>query len=88
LQRTNTAAVLGSDSECSPNATESPFTSASTKFIAGEPMKPAARMFAGSRNSLRGVSHCWSTPSRMNATRWPSVTASTWSCVTSAIAME
>ena len=32
--------------------------------------------------SCCGVAHCCRTPSRRTATRWPSVIASTWSCVT------
>ena len=38
--------------------------------------------FAGSSYSRCGTSHCWISPSRSTATRWPSVIASTWSWVT------
>ena len=51
-------------------------------FIAGEPMNPATKTFFGVSYSVRGVSTCWSTPSRSTATRCPMVIASTWSCVT------
>ena len=57
-------------------------SSAVTKFIAGDPMKPATKRFTGDSNSCCGVSTCWSRPSRMTQTRWPSVMASTWSWVT------
>ncbi len=53
-----------------------------TKFIAGEPMKPATNRFTGELNSTCGVSACCSWPSRSTHTRWPSVIASTWSWVT------
>ncbi len=57
-------------------------TSASTRFIAGEPMKAATKRLAGRAYSSWGVSTCWIRPSRMTATRWPSVIASIWSWVT------
>ena len=59
-----------------------PRTSASTRFIAGEPMKAATNTFAGRSKSCSGVSHCCTVPSRSTATRSPSVIASTWSWVT------
>jgi len=55
---------------------------ASTRFIAGEPMKPATKRFAGRSYSTCGRSTCWSRPLRMTQTRSPSVIASLWSCVT------
>ena len=57
-------------------------SSAVTKFIAGEPMKPATKRLTGESNRRCGVSTCCSRPSRMTQTRWPSVMASTWSWVT------
>ena len=64
------------------NATLPSPTVASTTFIDGEPMNAATKRFAGIVEERCGVSHCCSTPSRSTATRWPSVIASTWSCVT------
>ena len=65
-------------------ATTEPFGPSGTgsRFIEGEPMKPATKLFAGRSYSTRGVSHCWSRPSRSTATRFPSVIASPWSWVT------
>jgi len=34
-------------------------SSTSTRFIAGEPMKPATNTLAGRSYIVRGVSHCW-----------------------------
>src|SRR5205085_1043970 len=65
-----------------PNSTRSPSTTASTRFIAGEPMNAATKRFAGDRYRFCGESTCWIRPSRITATRWPRVIASTWSCVT------
>ena len=45
-------------------------------------MKLATKKLAGRTKRLAGGSICWMTPSRITATRWPSVIASTWSCVT------
>ena len=59
-----------------------PRTSPGTRFIAGEPMNAATNTFAGDSNSRSGVSHCCTVPSRITATRSPSVIASTWSWVT------
>ena len=55
---------------------------ARSRFIGGEPMKVATNVLRGWSKSLRGVSHCWIAPSRITATRSPSVMASTWSWVT------
>ena len=44
-------------------------SSAVTKFIAGEPMKPATNRFTGESNSAVGVSTCCSMPSRSTHTR-------------------
>ncbi len=57
-------------------------SSAATKFIAGEPMKPATNRLTGELYSACGVSTCCSFPSRSTQTRWPSVMASIWSWVT------
>ena len=59
-----------------------PSTVASTRFIAGEPMKPATKRSRGCSYSACGVSTWRIRPSRITATRWPSVIASTWSWVT------
>ena len=53
-----------------------------SRFIAGEPMKPATKRFAGSLVERLRRSTCCSRPSRMTATRSPIVIASVWSCVT------
>ena len=53
-----------------------------TRFIAGEPMKPATKALPGLSYRLRGVSTCCRMPSLSSATRSPIVIASTWSCVT------
>jgi hypothetical protein len=45
-------------------------------------MNVAQNRFAGRRYSSSGGAHCCSTPSRITATRLPSVIASTWSWVT------
>ena len=45
-------------------------------------MNAATKRLSGRAYSACGVSTCWITPSRMTATRWPSVIASIWSCVT------
>ena len=66
----------------SANESVPPATSASTRFIDGEPMNAATNRFAGRWKRFCGVSTCCSRPSRSTATRWPSVIASTWSCVT------
>jgi hypothetical protein len=55
---------------------------ASTRFIDGEPMNAATKTFRGCRYSTCGSSNWTMCPSRMTATRWPSVMASVWSCVT------
>ncbi len=52
------------------------------KFIAGEPMKPAANRLRGCSYSSCGVPTCWITPVRITATRSPRVIASIWSWVT------
>jgi hypothetical protein len=44
---------------------------ASTKFIAGEPMKPATKGRAAAREASGGVD-LQDRPSRITATRWPS----------------
>ena len=67
------------------NVTAGPLSRTSfavTKFIAGDPMKPATNRFTGALNSTWGVSACCSLPSRSTHTRCPSVIASTWSWVT------
>ena len=53
-----------------------------TKFIGGEPMKPATNRFAGSSYTSRGEPICCRAPSSRIATRWARVIASTWSWVT------
>ncbi len=64
-------------------APESPRTSSAlTKFIDGEPMKPATNRLTGLSKRFCGVSTCWRMPSRSTQTRSPRVMASTWSCVT------
>jgi hypothetical protein len=45
-------------------------------------MNAATNRFAGRAYSACGRSTCRIRPSRITATRWPSVIASTWSCVT------
>ena len=45
-------------------------------------MKPATKMSRGCSYRRCGVSTWSISPSRITATRWPSVIASTWSCVT------
>ena len=57
-------------------------TVTSTKFIDGEPMKPATNRLAGFPYSSSGSPTCWIQPSFMTTTRSPSVIASTWSWVT------
>ncbi len=71
----------------SPNFTPPSVIGTSTRFIAGEPMKPATKRFAGRSYMLRGVSTCCSRPSLRTATRSPMVMASTWSCVTYTVVM-
>ncbi len=66
----------------SPNITPPSVTGTSSRFIAGEPMKPATKTLFGWSYMFRGVSHCWRMPSLRTATRSPMVMASTWSCVT------
>ena len=53
-----------------------------TKFIRGEPIKPATNMFAGLSYSVSGASTCCRRPAFRTAIRSPIVIASTWSCVT------
>ena len=74
---------LGPETSAPPSETL-PFVDMGTvqRFIAGEPMKPATNVFVGWSYSRRGVSTCWRNPSLSAATRWPSVIASAWSCVT------
>src|SRR6266516_4356663 len=47
---------------------------AGTRFIAGEPMKPATNMFAGFSYSSSGVPTCWRRPRFITAMRSPIVT--------------
>ena len=75
----------GTGSRWPANVTAGPSSRTSravTKFIAGDPMKPATNRFTGALNSACGVSACCSRPSRSTQTRCPSVIASTWSWVT------
>ena len=65
-----------------PKWTRSPSRVVCTRFMAGEPMKPATNTLLGLSYMCRGVSHCWRMPSLSTATRSPIVMASTWSWVT------
>jgi hypothetical protein len=49
---------------------------ACTKFIAGEPMKPATKRFVGLANSSSGGATCWRSPFFITATSVPIVMAS------------
>ena len=63
----------------------SPFTrstSATTRFIAGDPMNSATNRLRGRSYSSFGSAICWSRPFRITTTRSPIVIASVWSCVT------
>ena len=53
----------------------------SNRFIAGGPMSPATKTFAGRSYNSVGESNCCSCPARITATRSPIVMASTWSWV-------
>ena len=53
-----------------------------TKFMAGEPMKPATNWFCGWAYTSSGAPTCWMRPSFMITIRSPMVMASTWSWVT------
>ena len=46
------------------------------------PMNPATYSVAGSSNTFSGVASCSMRPAFMIASRSPSASASTWSCVT------
>src|SRR6478752_762165 len=65
-----------------PKHASSPSIVASTRFIAGEPMNAAMNRSSGRSYRSLGRAICWIRPSRITATRWPSVIASVWSCVT------
>ena len=65
-----------------PKWTRSPSRVVCTRFMAGEPMKPATNRLLGLSYMCRGESHCCRMPSLSTATRSPMVMASTWSCVT------
>ena len=71
---------------CSPkraqSAPSSRASSATTRFIAGEPMNSATKRLRGLSYSTCGVSTCCSKPFRITAQRSPIVIASIWSCVT------
>src|SRR5579875_373348 len=61
----------------------SPATFASgKKFMAGVPMKPATKRFAGWSYNSCGAPICWIMPPFRTAMRSPIVIASTWSWVT------
>ena len=63
-------------------AISSPGTGPSSRFIGGVPTKRATHMLAGRSHSSSGVPTCTMRPSCSTATRWPSASASSWSCVT------
>ena len=76
----------GTGSRMPANATAAPLStrtsSASTKFMDGEPMNPATNRLTGLSKRFCGVSTCWRMPSRSTQTRSPRVMASPWSWVT------
>ena len=55
---------------------------AGTKFIAGEPMKPATKIDAGRLYTSIGVPICSAVPAFITIRRSARVIASTWSWVT------
>src|SRR5579864_1139625 len=59
-----------------------PSVAAGSRFIAGEPMNVATKVFAGLVYRSSGEPICCRTPLRMTAIRSPIVIASIWSCVT------
>ncbi len=60
----------------------SPSMTASKKFIAGLPMKPATKRLRGRSYSSCGVPTCWIAPRCWTTIRVAIVIASVWSCVT------
>ena len=55
------------------------------RFIGGVPTKRATHVLAGRSHTSSGVPSCSTRPSRSTATRWPSASASPWSCVTCSV---